>query len=141
MKIFFFLLMINFNSFAENYEVKTLSNHNGQSMVFEPMFLKANPGDRVKFVPVDKGHTSQSLSIPKNAKSWKGITNQEIEVVLEKEGLYLYECQNHGIMGMIGLIQVGKASNRKEILDFYEKHKKKLIMHKDRLDKYLENLK
>ena len=82
-------------------------------------FLKIKAGDEVIFSPKSKGHIPHSIYIPAGAKSWKGKISEEIKVNLDKEGVYIYECQNHGIMGMTGIIQVGKASNLNEAKDFF----------------------
>ena len=105
-------------------------------MVFEPMLLKAEVGDSVNFVPKSKGHTSQSVYTPDGAKTWKGKTSQPVTVTLDKEGLYIYECQNHGIMGMVGMIQVGEVKSIEKAKTFFEKYKNKFIMNKTRFDNY-----
>jgi len=127
--------------FAKEYKIEMLNKSNGQTMVFKPMFLKANIGDVVTFVPTTKGHISQSVYTPKDANTWKGITSKEVKVTLNKEGIYIYKCQNHGIMGMAGVIQIGKPTNLKEVKKFYSGFKKKLIMNKVRLDKIINDLK
>ena len=114
-----------------------MDEHEGESMVFVPTFLKIKVGDEVTFIPQDEGHTSRSLHQPKEAKSWKGGDGEKITVKFEKEGLYIYDCENHGVMGMIGMIQVGGDSNREEAKKFYVTHKNKMVMNNERLDKYL----
>ncbi len=46
----------------------------GQMMVFEPSFLKIEPGDTVTFVPTDKSHNSETIlgMIPEGAEAWRG---------------------------------------------------------------------
>jgi len=80
----------------------------GRAMQFEPAFLKVAPGDVVHFVAVDKGHDSESVTIPEGAEKWKGKISQSIDVTLTAEGLYLYRCTPHVGLGMVGLIQVGE---------------------------------
>ena len=47
---------------SAEFEVKMLNKgSDNQPMVFEPAFLKINPGDVVHFVPTDKGHDVQSI--------------------------------------------------------------------------------
>ena len=81
-------------------------------MAFEPFYLEVKPDNIVKFVLVDKGHGSKSLSIPKKALPWNSGLNNEIEVLLKEEGFYLYECRPHTSMGMVGLIRVGSPSKK-----------------------------
>ncbi len=122
---------------AESFVVKTMDEFEGESMVFVPSFLKIKKGDEVTFEPANEGHTSQSLSIPKGAKAWSGNDGEKITVKFEEEGLYLFNCRNHGVMGMMGVIQAGEPVNENEMRAFYAKHKKDVVMNNDRLDKYL----
>lgn len=109
-------------------------------MIFEPMFLNIKIGDTLKFVHRDKGHTSESLLTPKGAGGWKGRNDEEISVTLNEEGLYIFHCQNHGIMGMIGAVQVGRGVNLDEAREFLRKHKSKIVLRKERVDKLLDKL-
>ena len=98
---------------AEVIEVKMLNKGaDGERMVFEPAFVKANVGDVVRFVPTDKSHNVQSIKgmIPEGAEAWKGGLNKVIEVELTQEGVYGYKCLPHYALGMVGLIVVGDAS-------------------------------
>jgi pseudoazurin len=79
----------------------------GRTMQFEPAFLKIEPGDIVHFVPVDKGHDTESLVVPEGAEGWKGKLSQPVDVTFTVEGLYAYKCLPHIPLGMVGLIQVG----------------------------------
>ena len=100
---------------AREYQVQMLNKgSDGKLMVFEPAFLKVAPGDTVKFVAKDKGHNAETISgmIPAGGTSFKGKFNEEITVKFAKEGLYGYKCLPHAGMGMVGLIQVGKAANK-----------------------------
>lgn len=115
-----------------------LNTRDGKSMLFMPSFLKINPGDRVTFIPTSKGHNSQSVFVPKNADKWKSNASEKITITLKEEGIYIYECMNHFIMGMNGVIQVGEAKNLRDAKEFAKKYRKKTAMNKDRLDKALE---
>ncbi|HWW47907.1 MAG TPA: pseudoazurin [Xanthobacteraceae bacterium] len=103
-------LLIASPAFSAEHEVKMLNKGaDGQSMVFEPAFLKVAPGDTVKFVPTDKGHDAATIPgiLPEGAEAIKGKMNQEVTVTLTVPGLYGYKCTPHLGMGMVGLIQVG----------------------------------
>jgi pseudoazurin len=136
--VFIILLFLALNAYSKEHRIEMLNKDAKESMTFKPIFLKANLGDVVVFVPTTKGHTSESVFTPVGANSWAGKTSQEVKVTLNKEGIYIYNCKNHGVMGMTGLIQVGKASNLSQAKEFYEKFKKKMAMNKNRLTKYLE---
>lgn len=111
------VLIWSFAISSEEYEVKMLNFGSGGSMVFEPGFLKVNVGDTVHFKSVDMAHNSESTKglVPANAVGWKGNINEDISVTLTEEGLYVYQCTPHLILGMVGVIQVGRPTNLDEI--------------------------
>lgn len=100
---------------AKEYQVKMLNKgSDGKLMVFEPAFVRVAPGDTVRFVPTDKGHNAESVGgmLPAGATPFKGKINEELVVRFGKAGLYGYKCLPHAGMGMVGLVQVGAASNK-----------------------------
>lgn len=100
---------------AREYQVKMLNNSaDGSLMVFEPAFLKVAPGDTVKFLATQKGHNAESIvgMAPAGAVAFKGKINEEITVRFIKGGVYGYKCLPHLGMGMVGIIQVGGATNK-----------------------------
>lgn len=138
--IAFILLNLNLAN-AKIYQVKMLNKKNYENMIFDPNFLKVELGDEVEFVPTDKGHNSRAILVPKGAEKWQSKTDEIITVKFIKKGLYFYECQNHGIMGMVGLIQVGNdTSNFDDLVDLTDNYRKKLIMNKSRINGILVNL-
>lgn len=97
-------------SMAADHQVQMLNKgSDGEPMVFEPAFLKIEPGDTVTFIATDKTHNSESVPamIPEGAEGWKGKINEEISVTFQQEGVYGYKCLPHYGLGMVGLIQVG----------------------------------
>ncbi|PRD41850.1 pseudoazurin [Phyllobacterium phragmitis] len=98
---------------AAEFEVKMLNKGEKGVMVFEPSFVKAAPGDTIRFVPTDKGHNAESIKgmIPDGAEAFKGKTNGEVTVTLTKEGVYGVKCAPHYGMGMVALIEVGAPAN------------------------------
>ncbi len=142
MRLKFFLIIVALitsptSSWAKNYQVKMLNSFEGQSMLFVPGFLKIEKGDSVTFVPTNSGHNSQSVFTPKNAKSWSGKNNEEITINFSEEGIFIYQCSLHLVMGMVGVIEVGTPTNFEEAKDFAKNFRAKFAMNKDRLDKYL----
>ena len=113
----------------------------GGMLTFEPSFVKANINDTLVFVPTNKGHNSSSLLVPENAKTWKGPFDVEFRVKLEKEGVYLYVCDAHKPMGMVGVVQVGNAANLEEARKKAAEESAKMRMNKDRFAKALEQVK
>ena len=124
---------------AETHQVQMLTKSPaGEMNVFEPPFLKVQPGDTVTFVPTEKGHNSETIkdAIPEGAEGWKGKINQEVSVSLTEPGLYVYKCLPHLPLGMVGLIQVGdEAPNRDAVAAAAAKLPGKA---KERMAAYLE---
>lgn len=100
---------------AREYQVKMLNKgSDGKLMVYEPAFLAIKPGDTVKFLATDKGHNAESVAgmMPAGAQPFKGKINEEIAVRFTQQGVYGYKCLPHTGMGMVGVIQVGAATNK-----------------------------
>lgn len=98
-------------AFAEEHEVKMLSKGESGTMVFEPAFVKAAPGDTIRFLPVDKGHNVESIKgmLPDGVERFKSKVNEEYAMTVTVPGLYGVKCPPHFAMGMVALIQVGEA--------------------------------
>lgn len=126
---------------AAHHEVKMLDNGKDGMMVFEPAVLKVNKGDTVKFVPTNPSHDVASLEIPKGAKSWSGAVDKAVTITIEKEGVYLYECRSHIAMAMVGLLYAGKPDNLEAVKKAAKTVAPKFVMNKDRLDKYISQVK
>lgn len=93
-------------------EIKMLNKGaDGKAMVFEPAAVKANIGDVITFVPVDKGHDAAAIKgmIPDGVEEYKGKMNEALKVTLDKEGAYVFKCTPHMGMGMVALVVVGDA--------------------------------
>lgn len=128
-------------AFAAEHQIKMLNSGKEGIMVFEPSFMLAAKGDTVKFIKTDASHNSVSFFAPKGAKGWKGKLDEEIVVTLTEEGIYMYQCDPHKPMAMVGVIQVGKATNLDEAKKEASNYSKSLAMNKDRLTKYLDQAK
>lgn len=126
---------------AADHQVRMLNTGKDGTMVFEPGFLRVAKGDTVKFVKVDPSHNSASVLVPGGATAWKGRPDEEITVKLDQEGVYLYVCDPHKVMGMAGVIQVGKPVNLAEAKGEAETLSKSFVMNKDRLAGYLAQVK
>ena len=125
---------------AEAHIVKLLNMGADGPMVFEPGFLKVNPGDTVTFKPVDMAHDSASVFTPEGAAPWSSAF-KEITVTLDKEGVYIYKCTPHLVMAMVGVIQVGNATNLDQAKAAADKLTAGFVMNKDRLTKYMAQVK
>lgn len=106
-------LMLTGAAQGADHQVKMLNKGEKGSMVFEPDFVLAAPGDTVTFVPTDKSHNAESIKgmIPEGAEPFKGKTNEQVVVTLGADGVYGVKCLPHYGMGMVALIVVGKPVN------------------------------
>ncbi|MES2756931.1 MAG: pseudoazurin [Pseudomonadota bacterium] len=127
--------------FAAEHHVKMANTGADGSMVFEPGFLRVAKGDTVKFIKVDASHNSASAVVPAGATAWKGKPDEEVTVTLNKEGVYIYVCDPHKVMAMAGVIQVGKAVNLAEAQQQADSMSKGFVLNKDRLSKYMAQVK
>lgn len=139
--VLFSVLFLSSAAFAKTIEVKMLNMGKDGAMVFEPGFIKAEKGDTVKFLPTDKSHASKSLLTPTGGQSWIGKVDEAISVKMTGEGVYIVSCDPHAAMGMLAVIQVGKPTNLKDAQAYDKKYSPTLIMNKDRLGKYLAQVK
>ena len=122
--------------------VKMLNSGEGGQMIFEPAVLKVSLGDTIHFKATDAAHNSVSMDgmIPSGAADWAGKLSQDITVVLDSEGVYVYQCDPHVMMAMIGVIQVGEAVNLEDIKTIAADKKSAFMMNSERLDNYLSQL-
>ena len=124
------------------HTVKMLNNGAGGQMIFEPAVLKVSVGDTVHFKATDAAHNSASIDgmVPDGAKSWAGALSQDISVVMNTEGVYVYQCDPHVMMAMVGVIQVGEAINLNNIKASATDKKSAFMSNSERLDEYLAQL-
>jgi len=122
--------------------VKMLNSGEGGQMIFEPAVLKVSLGDTIHFKATDAAHNSVSMDgmIPSGGADWAGKLSQDISVVLDTEGVYVYQCDPHVMMAMIGVIQVGEPVNLEDIKMAAADKKSAFMMNSERLDNYLSQL-
>lgn len=101
---------------AAEIEIQMLNKGEKGVMVFQPDYVKAAPGDTIKFVPTDKSHNVETVKgmIPQGAEPFKSKMNEEFSVTLSAEGVYGVKCSPHYGMGMVALIVVGEPVNAEE---------------------------
>lgn len=127
-------------AFAAEHIVEMKNAGADGAMVFEPGFVKAEPGDTVKFVLVGQAHNSATVEVPEGASGWQGGINEEITVTLDKEGVYVYKCTPHAALNMAGVIQVGEATNYDSAKAAVEELSAAAATNKDRLNQYFANV-
>ena len=136
------LLGLSFAAQAAHYDIKMLNSNSEGSMVFEPGYLKVQPGDTVAFRAENKSHFVHSKAIPEGAQKFQSEEDQELTITLDKEGVYVYTCPVHRSMNMNGVIQVGDNLPNKEQAEKVVKDlEKKSMTNKGRLEKYFAQVK
>jgi len=113
-----FLISISFSSvfvapaIAREITVQMKNKGAEGMMVYEPSFVKAAVGDRIRFVPTDISHNAETIPslLPDGAAPLKGPMNKEVVLTVTKPGLYGIKCMPHYGMGMVALVQVGKPT-------------------------------
>ena len=97
-------------AFAAEHEVKMLNKGEAGAMVFEPAFVKAEPGDTIRFLPTDKSHNVESIKdiLPAGVETFKSKVNEEYVLTVTEPGIYGVKCTPHVSMGMVMAIQVGE---------------------------------
>ena len=143
MRHLLFLLVFVFSSsaIAKEHIVKLLTtDSNGKTMVMEPAVLTIAKGDSVKFIPSDPTHNAESVVLPKGAKTFMTPMGQEATITFSEEGAYLYKCTPHFALGMLGVITVGKATNKAELVAKWNTIKSGVAMNKDRVQAYIDSI-
>jgi pseudoazurin len=127
---------------GSEHVVKMLNSGAEGAMVFEPAVIKVSIGDTIHFKAVDMSHNSASLEgmMPEGASAWSGQMNKDISVKLDSEGVYVYQCDPHAMMAMVGVIQVGEAINLSAVKEAAASKKSSFIMNSSRLETYLSQL-
>jgi pseudoazurin len=134
------LAVIAVSADAADYEIKMLNFGDAGGMVFEPGFLKVEPGDTVTFVPTNSGHWVKGLLQPDGTELLESKVDETYAVTLTEEGVYVYSCPPHMMMSMVGVIQVGAASNMDQVREKIPSHSRRMFQNKGRLERYLEQV-
>ena len=106
-----FVLALAGAGFAAEHEVHMLNKGAAGTMVFEPAFVKAEPGDTIHFIPTDKSHNVEAIKdiLPEGVEIFKSKINEDYTLTVTEAGLYGVKCTPHFAMGMVALIQVGET--------------------------------
>jgi pseudoazurin len=135
------LTLLTLATSAAEYTVKLqTSGVEGAMMIMSPGHLKIEKGDVVNFIPSDPSHNAESFFIPDGATPFNTPYGKAAKVTFTEEGVYLYKCLPHTIMGMVGVIQVGSASNLEQAKKAWQTIKPTLVMNKERMDEYLSKV-
>lgn len=135
-------LMFSASSNAAEHVIKMLdTDESGNIMVFDPPYIKVNKGDTIRFVSTNPGHNNISRHVPDGGKNWKGDVSEDITVTVDAEGVYLYECDLHKFLGMVGVIQVGEAKNLAAARAAADTVTAGMAMGAERMEAYLSKVK
>ena len=95
-------------SAGSEHIVKMLNSGDGGNMIFEPAVIKVSKGDTIHFKAVDMAHNSATIEgmIPAGASAWASALSQDVSITLDAEGVYVYQCDPHAMMAMVGVIPV-----------------------------------
>lgn len=125
---------------AEHVVEAVSTDANGETMVFKPGYLKIEVGDTVIFKPSDPSHNAESIFSPTAASSFMTPVGADVAITFSEEGVYLYKCTPHLVLGMVGVIQVGRATNKNEALLEWGAIEPSIAMNKNRMKSYLEQI-
>ena len=87
---------------------------NAEARAYKPDIVYIQPGQTVGFTNMTS-HNSKAMIAPEGADKWEGSLGENIQVTLEKEGVYGYVCVPHIGFGMVGVIAVGNVTQ--EMID------------------------
>ncbi|MEO9653679.1 plastocyanin/azurin family copper-binding protein [Marinomonas sp.] len=135
-----FCLLVSTEAFSKDWQVNMLNYGEAGSMVFEPAYIEAKLGDSVTFIPAQSGHNAKSYLVPEGDKGWASQLNEEFTLSLNHEGVHLFYCPPHLMMGMVGLIKVGATYNKSLLEKQYPRLRSKIVLNPERADAILENL-
>jgi pseudoazurin len=141
----FSILLVTFlaapSSYSAEFTVNAVTTGaNGEMMVFSPGYLKVEVGDTVNFIPSDASHNAESFVSPSPETAFVTALGEGTRVTFSQEGVYLYKCTPHFVLGMVGVIQVGKAVNKNEALAVWKPMEPMMSMNQGRMATYLEQI-
>lgn len=111
------ILLLSGGVHAVEHEVRMITSENGE-MLFEPDFVRASPGDAIRFIPVDPTHNAETIRgmIPDGAEPFKGEISEDFAITLTQEGVYGIVCKSHYAVGMVMLVVVGEPVNLEQAM-------------------------
>ncbi|HET9068253.1 MAG TPA: plastocyanin/azurin family copper-binding protein [Amaricoccus sp.] len=106
---------------AQTVTIRMRGDARGAHVGFDPVGLRLQPGDTVRWLNVDPGnaHTATAYApanfdrprrIPAAAQAWDSdylLDEESFTVTLTAEGIYDYYCVPHEHAGMVGRLIVG----------------------------------
>ena len=123
---------------AKEHIVEMLNEHNGQMMRFSVSTLHVASGDTVIWKATHKTHNVEFVDggIPSTADLFKSPYNQDGRYLFKVPGVYMFKCNAHLGMGMLGLVIVDNDLSNLAILRGLQLP----ILARDRLDELIKIL-
>lgn len=83
-----------------------------RATAFDPVAIRIKPGDTVSWTNMS-GHNVhfEAGNIPEQAETYRSSLGDNVSRTFDVEGVYLYKCDPHFAMGMVGAIIVGEPTN------------------------------
>ena len=107
-----FIIVVSNSAFSKTTQIEFTEDD-----TFSKEVVYINVGDTIKWIPKNEGHNVEFLGGP-NISSLPESSNVDAfhSITFDASGVYLYHCEPHGNMGMLGLVIVGNdLHNLKEI--------------------------
>lgn len=87
---------------------------------FSPEVIFIEPGDTVAWENM-RSHNTNSMGdeqglIPAGAEDWVSDMNRDYHRTFETEGVYIYKCDPHYSLGMVGAVIVGEPVNLDKVM-------------------------
>jgi|TARA_B100000780_G_scaffold15250_1_gene10130 pseudoazurin len=114
-----FLILFSFssnNAFSNTIEIEMLNRSGKNIMAFSKRVVNVDIGDKIFWKATNKGHNVEFVSFPKGVKVFKSKLGKDTSFDFTIPGIYLYQCTPHKMMGMIGIVVVGKDYSNLEII-------------------------
>ena len=102
---------------SNTVNAKTMQIEYTEDDTFSKEVVYIDVGDTVEWLPKNEGHNVEFLGGP-NMSSLPDSSEVDAfhSITFDAPGVYLYHCEPHGNMGMLGLVIVGNdLKNLKEI--------------------------
>jgi len=114
-----FLILFSFSSnnvFSKTIEIEMLNRSGKNIMAFSKRVVNIDAGDKIFWKATNKGHNVEFIKFPKGVSAFKSKLGKDTSFSFTIPGVYLYQCTPHKMMGMIGLVVVGKDYSNLEII-------------------------
>ena len=137
-RIILVLVLMTSTAQAKEHVVEMLNEHQGHMMRFSVSILNVASGDTVIWKATHKTHNVEFIDggIPATSAPFKSPYNQDGRFTFNVPGLYVFKCNAHLGMGMLGLVIVDHNLSNLAAL----RTLKLPLLARDRLDELIKTL-